>query len=181
MEFQKINSIWARKGEQSEDTKISENPRHTEDKIPRVSSHVPPPAPQIEQASSSSGLPMTENQLKRIMNSMTEDLKEYVYEIQREIIKEIHSFKEEATDLTKILQLNLDEQYVKLQCIQDEVNLIASNQNSNIIINRSDLLTIKCSMNQILEGQARDRACIEELAISLKNLLTRQRSSSFKK
>ena len=52
---------------------------------------------------------MTEYQLKSIMNSMTEDLKENVYESQREIIKEIHSFKKEATNLTKVLQLNLDE------------------------------------------------------------------------
>ena len=77
--------------------------------------------------------------------------------------------------------MNLDEQYVKLQHIQDEVNIIASNHNFNTITNRSNLLAIKYSMNKILEGQACDRTRIEELAMSLENLLRRQRSSSSKK
>ena len=32
---------------------------------------------------------MTKDQLMRIMNSMTEELKEYMYKSQREIIKEV--------------------------------------------------------------------------------------------
>ena len=127
MGFQKVNGVWTKKSEQSEDIDISGDPRHIEDEISRVSSPVPPPVSQIEQASSSSSFPMTEDRLMRIMNSMTKELTKYVYESQREIIKEIHSFKKEATNLTKVLQLNLDEQYVKLQCIQDEVSFIASN------------------------------------------------------
>ena len=77
--------------------------------------------------------------------------------------------------------MKLDEQYVKLQHIQDEVNFIASNQTSNIITNRSDMLSIKHTMNEVLEGQVSDRACIEQLAVSLENLIIRQRSSSSKK
>ena len=40
---------------------------------------------------------------------MLEKLKEYMYESQREVIKEVQSFNEEATNLAKALQLNLDE------------------------------------------------------------------------
>ena len=89
---------------------------------------------------------ITEDQLMRIINSMSEELKEYIYESQIEVIKEVQSFKEKATNLIKALQLNIDEQYVKLQCIQDDVNVIASTQNSDIITSRSDLLALKHSM-----------------------------------
>ena len=116
-----------------------------------------------------------------IVNSMTEDLKEYIYESQRKIIKEVQSFKEEASSITKSLQLNIDKQYVNLQKIQDDVNIIASTQTSNIITSRSDLLEPKRSMDDIIQGQACDRARIETLAISLKNLLTKQKPSSLKK
>ena len=124
---------------------------------------------------------ITEEQLLRIVNLMSEELKEYMYESQREIIEEVQYFKEEATNFTKELQLNIDKQYVKLQHIQDDVNLIASTQNSNTIISRLDLLVFKCLMSDILQGQARDRARIEELAVSLENLLTKQNSISSKK
>ena len=67
--------------------------------------------------SSSSNIGITEERLLSIVNSMSEDLKEYMYESQREIVKEIQAFKEETLSLTKSLQLNLDEQYVKLQKI----------------------------------------------------------------
>ena len=40
---------------------------------------------------------------------MIEDLKEYMYDCQREIVKEIQAFKEETSSLTKFLQLNIDE------------------------------------------------------------------------
>ena len=52
MGFQKVNGVWVRMGEQSEDIDISEDLRQTKDEIPRVSSPVLPSAPQIEQASS---------------------------------------------------------------------------------------------------------------------------------
>ena len=74
---------------------------------------------------------------------MSEDLKEYVYESQRESFKDMQAFKEEILSLTKSLQLNIDEQYVKLQKIQDDVNIIVSTQASNIINIRSDLCTLK--------------------------------------
>ena len=112
---------------------------------------------------------------------MPEELKEYIYESQREIIKEIQSFKEEASNLTKALQLNIDEQYVKLQHIQDNVNIITSTQNSNTIISRSDLLILKHSISDILQGQACDKARIKELIVSLENLLIKQKSISSKK
>ena len=68
-----------------------------------------------------------------------------------------------------------------MQCIQDEVNFIASNQTSNTITSKPDLLSIKRTMNEVLEGQASDRARFEQLAVSLENLITRQRSSTSKK
>ena len=60
-----------------------------------------------------------------------------------------------------------------MQHIQDDVNAIVSTQNSNTITNRLDLLALKHSIGDILQGQARDRARIEELAVSLENLLTK--------
>ena len=39
---------------------------------------------------------------------MSKELKEYINGSQREIIKEVQ-FKEEASNLTKVLQLNIDE------------------------------------------------------------------------
>ena len=114
--------------------------------------------PQVQQSdlpsSSSSSLAITEEKLMSIVNSMTEDLKEYMYEIQQEIVKEILAFKEETSSLTKSLQLNIDEQYVKLQKIQDDVSIIASTQASSIITSRSDLIALKCSIDDIIQGQA---------------------------
>ena len=46
---------------------------------------------------------------------MSEDLKEYVYESQRETVKKMQTFKAKILSLIKSLQLNFDEQYVKLQ------------------------------------------------------------------
>ena len=83
--------------------------------------------------------------------------------------------------MTTVLQLNIDEQYAKLQRIQDDVNVIASSQNSNTITSISDLLALKHSISDILQGQACDRARIEELVVPLENLLTMQKSSSSKK
>ena len=104
--------------------------------------------------SSSSSTAITEEKLMNIVNSMSEDIKEYVYESQREIIKEIQLFKEETSSLTKYLPLNIVEQYVKLQKIQDDVNIIASTQTSSIITSRSNLLALKCSIDDIIQGQA---------------------------
>ena len=53
--------------------------------------------------SSSSSVAITKEKLMNIVNSMSEDLKEYVYESQREIIKEIQLFKKETSSLTKSL------------------------------------------------------------------------------
>ena len=116
-----------------------------------------------------------------IVNFVTKNLKEYIYESQRENIKEVQSFKEETSNLTKSLQLNIDEQYVKLQKIQDDFNVIASTQNSNIITCRSDPLALKRLMDDFLQGQAWDRAKIETLAMSLENLLTEKKSTDSKK
>ena len=65
-------------------------------------------------------------------------------------MKGVQLFKEEASNLTKSLQLNIDEQYVKLQHIQDNVNVITSTQTSNTITSRLDLLALKHSIGEIL-------------------------------
>ena len=57
----------------------------------------------------------------------------------------------------------------------------ASTQASNIITNRSDLLTVKHSIDDILQGQAQDRTRVETLAVSLKNLLSKPKPSTLKK
>ena len=104
-----------------------------------------------------------------------------MYESQLEIVKKIRAFKEETISLIKSLQLNLDDQYVKRQKIQDDVIVITSTQASSIITNRSDLLSLKCSMDEFLQGQACDRAKVETLAVTLKNLLSKPKSSTLKK
>ena len=76
-----------------------------------------------------------------------------MYESQSKNVKEIQAFKEETLKLTNSLQLNLDEQYVKLQKVRDDVSVIASTQASNIITNRSALLTLKSSIDDILQDQ----------------------------
>ena len=43
------------------------------------------------------------------MKLVTEDLKEYTYECQRESFKDMQAFKEEILSMTKSLQLNIDE------------------------------------------------------------------------
>ena len=112
---------------------------------------------------------------------MLEDHKEYMYERQREIVEKIYAFKKKILNMTNSLQLNMDEQYVKLQKVQDDVNIIASTQTSSIITNRSDLLTIKHSIDDIIQGQVRDRNRIETLVTSLENLLSKHKSSTLKK
>ena len=61
------------------------------------------------------------------------------------------------------------------------MNIIASTQASNIINNRSDLFTLKQPLDNVLKGQARDRARVETLATSLENLLSKSRTSTIKK
>ena len=99
---------------------------------------------------SSSSAGITKEELLSVMKSVTEDLKENTYECQRESFKDMQAFKEEILSLTKSLQLNIDEQYVKLQKIQDDVNMIVSTQASNIINLRSDLYTLKQSLDNVL-------------------------------
>ena len=93
----------------------------------------------------------------------------------------MQAFKEEILSLTKFVQLNVDEQYVKLQKIQDDVSVIASTQYATIITSRADLLVLKHSIDDILQGQTRDRTRVETLAISLENLLSKPKSSILKK
>ena len=175
MGFQKVNNVWTRKTEQHEKISNIEVPKNATEEAPTVSSSEAPQAPLSDVPSSSSSIAIIEAKLMNIVNSISKDLKEYVYESQRKIIKEIQFFKEETSSLTKSLHLNIDEQYVKLQKIQDDVNIIASTQTSNIITSRSDLLALKCSIDDIIQGQARDRARIKTLAVSLENLLTKQK------
>ena len=112
---------------------------------------------------------------------MFKDHREYIYESQREMIREMQAFKEEVLKVTNSLQLNQDKQYVKLQKIQDDVNVIASTQASNIINNRIDLFTLKRSIDDIIQGQVCDRNRIETIAASLENLLSKSTSSTLKK
>ena len=79
MGFHKLNGMWTRKNKQFEGTQNSEDTRPTIEETPRASSPDPPQAPQTEQPSSSSSMVVTEDQLMRIVNSVSEDLKEYIY------------------------------------------------------------------------------------------------------
>ena len=81
---------------------------------PREPSPMPPPVQISETPASSSSVAITKEELLSIMNSTFKDLKEYVYESQRESFKNMQAFKEEILSLTKSLQLNIDEQYIKL-------------------------------------------------------------------
>ena len=54
-----------------------------------VPSSEPPQAPLSDVPSSSSSIAIIEEKLMSIVTSMSEDLKEYVYESQRKIIKEV--------------------------------------------------------------------------------------------
>ena len=80
MEFQKVNNVWTRRTEQLEKIPIVEEHRNATEEVPRVPSPEPSQAPQSDMPSSSSSTTITEEKLMSIVNSMTEDLKEYIYE-----------------------------------------------------------------------------------------------------
>ena len=92
MRFQKINNEWIRKNEPFEEAPHVAEPTTT----PRESSPIPSPIQTSEIPASSSYASVTKEELLTIVNSMFEDLKEYVYESQRESIKEMQAFKEES-------------------------------------------------------------------------------------
>ena len=105
MGFQKINNEWIRKTESVEEASHVAEPTIT----PREPSPVPPLIVPSETPGSSSSVAITKEELLSVMKSVTEDLKEYTYECQRESFKDMQAFKEEILSLTKSLQLNIDE------------------------------------------------------------------------
>ena len=82
MGFHKVNNEWTRKSEQIEKVQHVEEPRNVTEKALRVSSSVPPQVQQSDMPSSSSSIGITEERLLSIVNSMSEDLKKYMYESQ---------------------------------------------------------------------------------------------------
>ena len=81
MGFHKVNNEWTRKFKQIEKVQHVEKPRNVTKEAPRVSSPVSPQAQQSDLPSTSSSSPtITEEKLMSIVNSMIEDLKEYMYE-----------------------------------------------------------------------------------------------------
>ena len=179
--FHKVNVEWTRRSEQTEEGQPAEEPRQVPEETTRVSSPVHPQVQPLEMPSSSSSTAITEERLLQIIKAMFEDHKEYMYESQREMIREIQAFKEEVLKVLNSLQLNQDEKYVKLQKIQDDVNIIMSTQASNIINIRIDLFTLKRSIDDIIQGQTHDRNRIETLVASLEKLLSQPKSSIVKK
>ena len=76
-----------------------EEPTNAIEETPRESSPIPSQVQALDIPASSSNIAITKEELLNIVNSMFEDLKEYVYESQRETIKEMQSFKEETLSL----------------------------------------------------------------------------------
>ena len=81
MSFYKVNNEWTRKYEQIKKVQYVEEPRNVTEEAPRVSSPVPPQVQHSNLPFSSSSSPtITKEKLMSIVNSITEDLKEYMYE-----------------------------------------------------------------------------------------------------
>ena len=117
MGFHKVNIEWIRRSERTEEGQPAEEPSQVPKETPKISSPVHPQVQPSERPSSSSSNAITEERLLQIINAMSKDHKEYMYESQREMIREMQAFKKEVLKVTNSLQLNQDEQYVKLQKI----------------------------------------------------------------
>ena len=81
--------MWIKKHEQLEEAQHVEEPTNATKETPRESSPIPSQVQASDIPASSSSKAITKEDLLNIVNSMSEDLKEYVYKSQRETVKEM--------------------------------------------------------------------------------------------
>ena len=98
--------------------------------------------------------------MEEILINLGLDIKDYVYDGQLDVINKINATYEEVVTLIYKLQLDMDENYKKLQHIQDKIGRLVSFMTSNTV-SPSNLFGIHNLINEVLQRQVNDRSCIE--------------------
>ena len=164
MGFTKVDGDWVRKGRLSEKRPADEPSTATTSEAPRDVTHPPPVSESLP--SSSSTTTISRADMEEMLANLGLDIKEYVYGGQLDIINKINATHEEVVSMIHKLQLDMDENYKKLQHIKDEIGRLASFKTSNPV-SPSDLFEIHNLLNEVLKGQVQDRLCIDQHAASL--------------
>ena len=165
MGFMKMDGEWVRKGGSSEARPTDEPMAATTFEAPR--DVTPPPLVSESLLSSSSTTTISRADMEEMLANLGLDIKEYVYGGQLDIINKINATHEEVVSMIHKLHLDMDENYKKLQHIQNKIGRLASSKTSNTV-SLSDLFEIHNLLNEVLQGQVKDRSCIEQLAASLR-------------
>ena len=114
--------------------------------------------------------------MEEMLANLGLDIKDYVYGGQLDVINKINATHEEVVILIHKLQLDMDENYKKLQHIQDKIGRLASFKTSNTI-SPSNLFEIQNLLNKVLQGQVNDRSRIKQLAASLGQTFSKKSTS----
>ena len=177
MGFIKVDGEWVRKGGSSEARPTDEPTAATTFEAPR---DVTPPPPVSESLpGSSSTTTITRADMEELLTNLGLDIKDYVYGGQLDVINKINATHEEVVTLIHKLQLDMDENYKKLQHIQDKIGRLVSFMTTNTV-SPSNLFEIQNLLNEVLQGQVNDRSCIEQIATSLGQTFSKKSTSGHK-
>ena len=147
MRFTKVDEEWVRKGGSSEKRHADEPSAATTSEAPR---DVTPPPPMSESLpSSSSTTTISRADMEEMLVNLGLDIKDNVYGGQLNVINKINATHEEVVTLIHKLQLDMDENYKKLQHIQDKIGRLVSFMTSNTV-SPSDMFGIQNLLNKVL-------------------------------